>query len=217
MANNEKETKKKSSNTLIQDALALCIITLILGALLGGVYTITKEPIAKVEADTKQKAYEAVFPDVSFEQDDELDSKLEKFVNGSYLTDNGLDDVVLSEVLAAKNDAGELQGYVMSVAGKGYGGLVNLSVGVNLEGTIIGIEVLSASDETPGLGARCTEPDWNGQYKEKSTADLPLEVTKSGASANNQIEAISGATITSRAVTRAMNAGLAFTETLLAE
>ena len=73
---------------------------------------------------------------------------------------------------------------------------------------------LQPYDETPGLGQRCTEPDWISQYVGKATTDLNLEVVKGDADGANQIEAISGATITSSAVTRAINAVLMFVDDL---
>lgn len=207
--------ENKKSNTLVQDALALFIITLIAGALLGGVYSVTKEPIEKAQAQAKQESYEAVFPGAKFEQDGEVSKKLKDFTESSVLADKGLEDVVISEVLVAKDDADNFAGYVMQVSGKGYGGDIQLSVAIDSEGVLMAVEILAADDETPGLGQRCTEPEWNGQYAGKSVADLDLEVVKSNASKENQIEAISGATITSKAVTRAINGGLLFIETLL--
>ena len=60
MAN--KEEKKKSENTLIHDTIALTLITLIAGILLGGVYTVTKKPIEQQNEKTKAEAYVASYP-----------------------------------------------------------------------------------------------------------------------------------------------------------
>ena len=87
----------------------------------------------------------------------------------------------------------------------GYGGKIKLMVGIDAEkGTITGIKVLSHS-ETPGLGARSTEPEWQAQFKGKSLKN-DLVVTKQDPTKDNDIRAITAATITSRAVVTGVNA-----------
>ena len=73
------------------------------------------------------------------------------------------------------------------------------------EGTITGVELLEISD-TPGLGMKATEPAFKDQYKDKTVEEFT--VTKTGSASDSEINAISGATITSNAVTNAVNAAL---------
>lgn len=205
MANNE-----KSGNTLIHDTICLFIITLVSGVLLGAVYMITKQPIADAEEKAKKEAYAAVYPDAGFSSDDEIDKKLEAFqadlAAGTTKTESGgdLSDVVISEVMVA--DKG---GYVVTVSGKGYGGAVKMALAIDGDGKIIGIQITDCTNETPGLGQNSSNEEWNSQYKDKTTAD-EVKVDKDG----GDISAISGATITSRAVTRAVNGALLFIASL---
>ncbi len=94
-----------------------------------------------------------------------------------------------------------LIGYVATAAAKGYGGDVQVMIGVDLNLSIAGIEILSQS-ETAGLGANCENPQWLSQFVGKSGT---LAVNKDG----GEIDAITASTITSRAVTSAVNKALA--------
>jgi len=96
-------------------------------------------------------------------------------------------------------------GYVITViTHEGYGGDIQFTMGVNNDGSLNGISLLSIS-ETPGLGMQAEDvlvPQFAGR------SAYPFEYTKTGAAAENQIDAISGATITTNAVTDGVNAGL---------
>ena len=80
-----------------------------------------------------------------------------------------------------------------------------------MEGTVTGVEILSIS-ETAGLGMRAAEEEFKGQFRNKAVDQFA--VTKAGASAENEIDAISGATFTSSAVTNGVNAGICFYQSL---
>lgn len=192
-------------NTIIKDAISLTIITLVAGALLGLVYDVTKAPIAQAEYEKKQKAYQAVFTEaVAFESNEELQAA----ATSQEVFAEGVTGVYISEILEAKNDAGEVLGYVMSFASKeGYGGEITISMGVDLSGTITGLQVLSAS-ETAGLGAKCKEDEFTSQFT--GIQDSSVTYTKTGKVNPNEIDAIGGATITTKAVTNAVNNALAF-------
>ena len=86
-------------------------------------------------------------------------------------------------------------------------GPVELVVGINRDGQLMGIKVLNHK-ETPGLGAKSAEPAFSGQFKDKKVDELT--VTKTAPSKDNEIQAISGATITSRAVASGVNAALKY-------
>ena len=102
---------------------------------------------------------------------------------------------------------GEIKGYNFTVTPKGYAGLITTVVGVSNEGRVMDIKILSHS-ETPGLGAKAVEPAFAGQFKEKLAEKL--SVTKTPPESDDQIQAISGATITSSAVISGVNTALEY-------
>lgn len=182
-------------------------ITLIAGLLLGIVYQVTKEPIAVQEAKAKQEACQEVFADAASFDAVEAVPVEESAWNGA-----GYGQESVDEVMMAKDSAGSTLGYVVTVTTKeGYGGDIRFTVGVRMDGTVNGISILSIS-ETAGLGMRAEEvlkPQFAGKNVEK------FEYTKSGAASESQIDAISGATITTNAVTNGVNAGLYYFQTQL--
>lgn len=103
---------------------------------------------------------------------------------------------------------GNTVGHVVKATGQGYGDKIVLLLGLDPEGkTITGLYVLE-NKETPGLGNKITEDDWRNQYVGKSS-DSPLVVIKGNSVNENEIDAISGATISSRAVTNIVNSAIA--------
>lgn len=190
-------------NTIIKDAMILTLITLVAGGVLGLVYEITKEPIAKQQEMAKQEAYKSVFEDAdSFEVCvEEGDGAL-----AAYLAENGFEAQTINEVMEAKDASGETLGYAINLTtSEGYGGDITFSMGVREDGTLNGISILTIS-ETAGLGMNATKDEFKNQFQDKQAE--AFEVTKTGAAADNQINAISGATITSNAVTKGVNSGL---------
>lgn len=190
-------------NTIIKDTLILTLITLVAGGLLGMVYEVTKEPIAQQAEKEKQEAYKAVFEDAdSFEVCVEADDA----DLAAYLTKNGFEAQTVNEVMEAKDASGETIGYALNMTtSEGYGGDISFSMGVTLDGTLNGISILDIN-ETAGLGMNATKDEFKGQFAGKQVD--AFEVTKSGAASDNEINAISGATITSKAITGGVNAGL---------
>lgn len=220
MANKENAEVKKEKSTLVHDTICLFLITLVSGLLLGAVYTITKEPIEVQTEKNKKLAYEAVYKGAEFEEaDGDLQKKLEDFnkdlVAGKVSSQSmgPLSDVVIAEVMKAKVD-GKDAGYVVTCSGKGYGGAVEMALGIDAEGTIKGIEVTNCNNETPGLGQNA-KSEWNQQYKgAMSSQDLAVVKDGTGSVEKGTINAISGATITSSAVTRAVDGVFQFVATL---
>lgn len=216
MANKE---EKKSGNTLVHDTIALTVITLVAGVLLGGVYTMTKKPIEEQDAKTKAEAYEAVYEGAEFVEDSDIATKLEAFnedLAEGKVQKSGetLSDVEVSEVMKAQVD-GTDAGYVATCLAKGYGGSVTLALGIDSEGAVKGIQIMDCSNETPGLGQNSTSADWNGQYEGMDmTKEIAVVKDGSGSAEDGTINAISGATITSKAVTRAVNGTLDFIASL---
>ena len=173
------------NKNLVMDCIKLCVITLIAGLLLGIVYNVTKAPIAAQEEKTKQEAYKAVFKDAAKFDTVKLDHK-----NGKEL------------------------GYVFSVTNpEGYGGDVSLSVGVRDDGTVNGYETLSIS-ETAGLGMKAKEPEFKSNFKNKKADKFEVVKDGSGKNDDSKVDAISGATNTSRAVTSAVNSCVAYSKSL---
>lgn len=190
----------QKNNSMIKDALILFVITIISGLCLGLVYQITLIPIKNAEQKAKQEAYKKVFAAAAaFEEDSALTQAL---------ADYTAEGAVLEEVMAAKDASGNELGYVMTLIGtEGYGGEIKMSVGVDASGAITGLEVLSMN-ETAGLGAKCTSEEFRGQFVGINADEIT--VVKGEAGGDNEIAAISGATVTSNAVTKAVNAGLSF-------
>ncbi len=191
----------------IKSTVLLTVITLIAGILLGAVYQVTKGPIEEQQQLRREKACETVFPeaasfDTSYEMSDDGTVK-------EYESDH------IDSVIPALDEKGETAGYVLTVTSEeGYGGEIQFMMGIRKDGQINGIAFLSIS-ETAGLGMKATEPSFMNQFQGKNAEKLVY--TKSGASADQEIDAISGATITTNAVTNGVNAGLAYFHNVLKE
>lgn len=204
----------KSKSSFLKNCVALLVITLVAGLALSAVNEITKEPIAKAEETARLEAYETVFPDAEFETPQDLDALIE---GGQAAIDSvGLTGCTVSDILYANDANGERIGYVVAaVSPNGYGGDISVAVGIDAKtSTITGFSVLSNS-ETAGLGARCTEDEFVSQFAGKDATSI--EYVKGGGAAGNQIDAISGATVTTNAVTEAVNSALAVYGNVLKE
>ena len=192
-------------NKIIKDALALTLITLVAGVTLGGVYEITKDPIAKQEAQAKAEAYEQVFTDAAAFEAVEMDDTLTKTIRDQ-LDQEGYKAQSIEEVMRAEDQSGETLGYAFTVVtSEGYGGDIQFSMGVQNDGTLNGISILSIG-ETAGLGMNADTPAFKDQFVGKQVEKL--QYTKNGATQVDEINAISGATVTTNAMTNGVNAGL---------
>ncbi|MCM1045504.1 MAG: RnfABCDGE type electron transport complex subunit G [Candidatus Gastranaerophilales bacterium] len=198
--------KKDDVSVMLKEAGILFAITLIAGLLLGFVYELTKEPIRLQEEKAIQEACRAVFGEAS------------AFEEISYVPEESLraqlaeDGVRIGTVYAAMGDGKNLLGYVIeSVTSEGYGGNIALYLGVALDGTLKDISILEIS-ETAGLGMKA-EDVLAPQFHERQVNAFTY--TKTGSQSESEIDAISGATITTRAVTEAVNGGLRVAEALI--
>jgi electron transport complex protein RnfG len=192
---------------MLKDAAILFAITVIAGAVLGFVYDITKAPIAEQDAKAKAAACKEVFADAAdfkLVSDDEA-SMSETAAAAGY-------KARINEVMEALDASGNKLGYVLTVTSKeGFGGDIKFTVGVQNDGTVNGMSILSIS-ETAGLGMKAGDV-LVPQFRDKK---VPMfSYTKTGATSDDQIDAISGATITTNAVVNAMNAGLNYVQTQL--
>ena len=200
-------------NKLVKDALVLTVITVIAGFALGLVYEITKQPIANAQAAALAEAYATVFSDAaSFEDIDGFDSETATaLVQEAGYTDDTIDNCVL-----ALDASGNSLGYVMTITtSAGYGGDITFSMGITNEGVINGYSITSIS-ETAGLGMKARDTGdgtFSSQFINR-TAEI-FEVTKTGASASYEVDAISAATITSKAMTGGINAGVTYFNSLV--
>ena len=192
---------------MIKDAAVLFEITVAAGLILGFVYQITKEPIALAEEKAANEAYAEVFPGASsFEEREATDP------SGDGIWQEQYQSVKIDKALEAKDGSGTLLGYVLTVTSReGYGGDITFTMGIRLDGTLNGISILSIS-ETAGLGMKA-EAVLKPQFENKNVSQFTY--TKSGAVSDDQIDAISGATITTNAVTTAVNGGLYYFQTQL--
>lgn len=199
-------------NKIIKNSLILMAITLVSGILLGFVYELTKEPIAQQKAQAQEAAYKAVFADMDHTQPCEATEVLLEDATQTFAED-GFENVKVEDVYWACASDGSVLGVVMNITTKeGYGGDINFSIGISNDGVLQGLEILSIS-ETPGLGMKANEAEFKEQFKGKK-ADV-LSYTKEGAASDTEIDAISGATMTTKAMTKAVNAGISFYKSLV--
>jgi electron transport complex protein RnfG len=192
------------SKKIVHDALILFAFTVVLGLLLGIVYGITKDPIDQVNYEKTQSAYKQVFADAaSFEEVTDFDSDSTK----TFLTENGYSDEI-EAVNTALDASGNILGYVLIVTAKdGSQGSITFSVGIQNDGTVNGYSITDIS-ETPGLGMKAQEEDFYGQFEDKNVESFT--VVKATPSSDDEIEAISGSTITSKAMANGVNACLLY-------
>ena len=180
---------------IIKPASALIMVTIAAAALLGYVHTITMEPITAQQLNIETEAIGAIF-------DQTLDTSKEVNIPINSPIKRALE--VYSE--------GKPLGYAIFTSPSGYSGPVNIVVGVSTDGVVGGVMILEHS-ETPGLGANANSSVFTDQYKGKSGK---LRVTKSTAG-DDEIQAITSATITTNAVTKGVNDALDFYRQSLAK
>ena len=191
---------------MLKEAGILFAITLIAGLLLGFVYELTKGPIRLQEEKAVQEACQAVFTDAGHFE--ELDPYIPSDDTAQNLSDTG---ITIGTVYEAQDASGEKLGYVIqTTSSEGYGGNIVLYVGIRLDGTVNDISILSIS-ETPGLGMKAGDV-LVPQFHQKNVKSFTY--TKTGSTSDSEIDAISGATITTRAVTNAVNGMIMYREVL---
>ena len=192
-----------SKSGFMKDALILFAITLVSGLCLGVVYDVTKAPIEAATIAANNATYKQVLPEA--ESFDDVEGSTEKIAEtADEIANLGFGGVAIESVLEAKDASGEVVGHVIN-SNDSYGGAVKLSIGFDADGTITGVGIRETSD-TPGLGLKAKDDDYRNQYVGKNCESL--SVTKSGSASDTEINAISGATITSNATTNAVNAAL---------
>lgn len=176
-------------DTLINMFVALFVICVVSGGVLGVVYNATKEPIAAAESAKKTEAIKNVLP--------EFNELKETMVMSA------LEDVEIPFYLAYDADNNFIGAAVETFTNKGFSGNISLMVGILADGTLKNISVLQHA-ETPGLGSKMTEPTFKDQFNGKKADSFNIKVKKDG----GDVDAITAATISSRAFCDAVNRAL---------
>ena len=173
---------KLSAKAILIPTVSLFLICAVVTAILALTNSVTADKIAENEAESKQNSMFSVVPEAkSF-------------------------DVITEDVMyRGKDAAGGTVGYAISTAVQGYGGQVKVMTGIDDNGVIIGVDVFYNDDETPGLGKNTSNASFRDQYKGLSVY-TDIVVSKDNTAENAQtVDAVTSATISSRAVTRAVN------------
>ncbi|MDD6481680.1 MAG: RnfABCDGE type electron transport complex subunit G [Lachnospiraceae bacterium] len=193
---------------IVHDALILTAFTLVLGLILGIVYGITKGPIDQANEKAKNEAYKAVFSEAdSFNQ-----QEYDKDEANQMISDAGYSDTI-DDVEQAVDKSGNALGYVVTVTAKdGSQGSITFSVGIKNDGTVNGYSITDIS-ETPGLGMKAKDEEFSGQFAGKQVE--AFTVVKQTPASEDQIEAITGSTITSKAMANGCNAAIYYFQNAL--
>ena len=178
----------KKPSTLINMVVALLVIAAVSGGVLGLVYGMTKDTIAEVDKKKNEAAIQAVLP---------LEGEITYKADTLKYTYEGVDLTFPCNLAYDAN--GAFQGAAIKTSEGGFGGKIDMMVGFLADGTIKGTSVLSHA-ETPGLGANMTGK-FKDQFVDKNPASYRLIVTKD----DGDVDAITAATITSRAFSKAVD------------
>ena len=189
------EAKKQSSMASL--VIVLAAICLVSAAVLGLVNQVTVGPIQANTEKTVQESLRAVLP---------IDGDYEDITDQNSMSEVTVDVTGVTVPVKAVYKAGD-EGYVVeSMSPNGFGGALDMMAGVDNDGNVTGIAIISHA-ETSGLGSKSTDPEWQAQFKGTNGT---IGVTKDG----YQINAITGSTITSRAVCDGVNTAIAVVESL---
>ncbi|MDS0524437.1 RnfABCDGE type electron transport complex subunit G [Clostridium sp. SHJSY1] len=171
------ETHISKGDSIIKVAINLILACLTSGLIIGVIYFIT----APIAAEKNEMLTQQAMKDLVKDADDfkEVPNKTEWY---------------------AAEKAGQVIAYVVPTESKGYGGAIKMLVAVSIDGKVIDYNILS-SNETPGLGENASKDSFRSQFNGKQLDDL--SVVKDPSNEKN-IQAMTGATITSKAVTGAV-------------
>lgn len=185
----------KSNLDIIRPTAVLALICIVVTLALSSANFLTENKIEALAQENQNKAMSKLI---------EADSYNEKTaeIDGEKIT-----------YTTAENSDGII-GYIFTVDVNGYGGALSVMTAINTDGTVAAIEILDASNETPGLGQNVTKQDFYTQY---SGVKSGVEVVKDGTGSadNNTVNAVTGATISSKAVTKSVNTALDYAEKIM--
>lgn len=177
------EAIKKNREDIIKPVGVLLAICIIIPLALSVTNKVTAKKIAELENENSKKNMQSLVSADDFEK----------------CSDGGIEYYTAIK-------GGETTAYIFTESAKGYGGDVSVMTAVKPDGTVAGVAILDVSNETPGLGQNAAKESFYSQY---SGLKKGVSLLKNGAKAeNNEVDAVTGATITSTAVTRAVNAAL---------
>lgn len=177
------EAIKKNREDIIKPVGVLLAICIIIPLALSVTNKVTAKKIAELENENSKKNMQSLVSADDFEK----------------CSDGGIEYYTAIK-------GGDTAAYIFTESAKGYGGDVSVMTAVKPDGTVAGVAILDVSGETPGLGQNAAKESFYSQYAGLKKG-VPL--LKNGAKAeNNEVDAVTGATITSTAVTRAVNAAL---------
>ena len=186
---------KTESNVMyiLRLTVTLLLICAVVAAALAGVNAITKDKIAAIKAEKTQKAIQAVLPGCVTVKE------------VAFTDDTGLVTKVYQSDMSLSSNFGAAFGYAVEVAPTGFGGEITMMVGVSATGEVLGISIISHA-ETPGLGAVAgADNDKGVSFREQFTGLISGITIGDG---DNQVDALSGATISSQAIVDGVNAAL---------
>ncbi len=187
------------NSNFVRFVVILGLLSAVAAGALAFTNDFTEGKIAEQVEKAVQDALAAVVPDaMTFEPQAEQLAEIKA-------TDPSLS--IVTDLYRAMG-AADTVGYACGVTVTGYGGPVQMMVGVDTAGTIIGLKIVAADSETPGLGAKIKNASFQAQFAGKD-ATQPLLLVKTPASGNSEVQAITSATISSSAVVRAVNAATA--------
>lgn len=173
--------KQINFKDILIPTVSLFLICLVITAALSLTNSLTAQKIAENEQASKEESMRTVCPDTT-----------------------GFEELIPDVLYEGRDDSGNIAGYAISTAANGYGGQVKVMTGI-MDGEIIGVDVFYNDDETPGLGKNTSNESFREQYK-GLTVDSDIVVSKDAAPGDEQtIDAVTSATISSRAVTSAVN------------
>lgn len=177
------EVIKKNREDVIKPVGVLLAICIIIPLALSVTNKVTAKKIAELEAANSKKNMQSLIDADNFEE-----------------CENG------EIIYYAAINGGKTSAYIFTESSKGYGGDVSVMTAIKPDGTVAGVAILDVSGETPGLGQNAAKESFFSQYIGLKKG---VSVLKNGAKAeNNEVDAVTGATITSTAVTRAVNKAL---------
>lgn len=177
------ETIKKNREDIIKPVGVLLAICIIIPLALSVTNKVTAKKIAELEAANSKKNMQSLIDADNFEECENGEITYYAAING-----------------------GKTAAYIFTESSKGYGGDVSVMTAIKPDGTVAGVAILDVSGETPGLGQNAAKESFFSQYIGLKNG---VSVLKNGAKAeNNEVDAVTGATITSTAVTRAVNKAL---------
>ena len=187
---------QSNAKKIISLGITLFTITVITGLILGVVHDITLEPIRLTQEHLKAEALKGALPGA------------EEFKAVRKTEDA---DPMIKDIQQAMSD-GKTVGHCVTVTPRGYGGTIELVTGITNDGQLKAIRILNHS-ETPGLGAKSVLPEFYGQFTDTDK----VTVVKRKPESPGEIQAISGATITSNAVALGANVAMEYWREHLAE